>query len=275
MPETIYFCQPQDSFKLLVNVCLIDAFFDGASEFCDSSTTVYFYCEGVGPWTVEYSLNGIDNAVFVETNPYSIELEETALLVLASVENESCFNLVSDSLYVMKNKSAYAGISNTFTPELNMTGTVNLTDFLLDSPDLNGSWYDPIGQLLPSSEINLMNLIAGEYRYTVIDTVCNTRDSAYLNIILSDYYIPNIFSPNQDGINDHFRMYSDNYIEASIAIFDRWGNMLFEDPEFLNKGWNGSSIRGSILSGVYFYKILAKRKSGSETLLSGDITLLR
>ena len=60
-------------------------------------------------------------------------------------------------------------------------------------------------------------------------------------------YIPNSFSPNDDGINDNFTIFSNKDLEINyLRIFDRWGNLVFEQKESLTnydfQGWNGSFL---------------------------------
>lgn len=68
--------------------------------------------------------------------------------------------------------------------------------------------------------------------------------------------IPNVFTPNNDGLNDDFQLINppDNG-NFSFVVYSRWGNKIFEtnDPVFQ---WNGSNLEGNILNeGVYFYRI--------------------
>ena len=75
-----------------------------------------------------------------------------------------------------------------------------------------------------------------------------------------DYYqlrIPNIFTPNNDGINDQFKInYQGDFSGCfNIKIFDRWGVIVFssDDPQFT---WDGKTNSGIKLpQGTYFYVI--------------------
>ena len=94
-------------------------------------------------------------------------------------------------------------------------------------------------------------------------------------------YIPNAFSPNGDGVNDRFTIFSDNEVEEirSLQIFDRWGELLFSDESFvpnsMTEGWDGQ-FRGKALSnGVYIYLAEVQFIDGETVLYSGDVTLIR
>ena len=94
-------------------------------------------------------------------------------------------------------------------------------------------------------------------------------------------YIPNAFSPNDDGFNDRFTVYSDISIRRinKMQIFDRWGEMVFEKEDFLpnaeSEGWNGK-YRGKILhSGLYVYVVEFEFVDGKTQVFSGDLLLLK
>ncbi len=92
-------------------------------------------------------------------------------------------------------------------------------------------------------------------------------------------YIPNAFTPNNDGQNDEFKPMVNCPIENyQMMIFDRWGNKLFETTE-LNVGWNGT-FNGNIAStGVYVWRIQYESSNESGVIESvnrtGDVTILR
>lgn len=93
-------------------------------------------------------------------------------------------------------------------------------------------------------------------------------------------FLPNVFSPNNDGVNDEFLPQFDPSIQVlayELQIFDRWGNQLFLSDQ-QDQGWKGRS-RGDLLpQGVYvfFINITYTDDLGTNSeVLSGDITLLR
>jgi gliding motility-associated-like protein len=82
--------------------------------------------------------------------------------------------------------------------------------------------------------------------------------------------IPNIITPNGDGENDTFNVLSiSRYAGSTCQIFNRWGNLVFEDLDY-----DGSWSAVDIPDGVYYYVVGVKRSSGME-YHSGDLTILR
>ena len=66
-------------------------------------------------------------------------------------------------------------------------------------------------------------------------------------------YIPNVFSPNDDGINDLFTISFGQDLEVTKmqgSIFDRWGNLVFS-TEAIPFSWNGKMNEEDVLPGVY------------------------
>jgi len=94
-------------------------------------------------------------------------------------------------------------------------------------------------------------------------------------------YIPNIFSPNNDGVNDLFFINTDQSVVniQEFYIFNRWGEPVFElfnippnDPKY---GWDGLH-RGELMnSGVFTYYAQLEFVDGEVVLFKGDVTLMR
>ncbi len=94
----------------------------------------------------------------------------------------------------------------------------------------------------------------------------------------TDFFIPEGYSPNGDGVNDMFVIRGiDFYTDNSIVIFNRWGNKVFEASPYQNT-WNGKSTMGLRIGGdelpvgTYFY--LLDLGDGSD-IIKGTIYLNR
>ncbi len=90
------------------------------------------------------------------------------------------------------------------------------------------------------------------------------------------FHLPNIFSPNNDGSNDEWRMYTNNPEEfMSISVFDRYGNFVFHTDD-INKTWNGKYNNQDVTPGVYVYKVrLICPYDRSDYYILGDVTVIR
>lgn len=107
---------------------------------------------------------------------------------------------------------------------------------------------------------------------------CTALDSISIRIkeANSDIYVPNIFSPNGDNINDVFQpIFNEVQIEYyRLQIYDRWGNLLFESLN-KDKGWNGKYQDHNMNLGVYTYVIQYQVHEGESKVKAGDVTLVR
>ncbi|MCC6280186.1 MAG: gliding motility-associated C-terminal domain-containing protein, partial [Saprospiraceae bacterium] len=120
------------------------------------------------------------------------------------------------------------------------------------------------------------------YQVVVTSTAgCTASASISIKVKASegDVYLPNAFSPNDDGQNDFLKAYLGiSVLQFELRIFDRWGGLLFEttDPA---RGWDGVAKGKPAQPGVYVYyvKIILNNKKGEpeERIVSGDVVLIR
>ena len=111
---------------------------------------------------------------------------------------------------------------------------------------------------------------------------CADRDSMIL-FVKSDQkvYIPNIFSPNGDGVNDELSISLSGDVQevSSFSIFDRWGNLVFGVEHFLPNDqtvfWNGKLNGETMNPGVFTFRMVIVFGNGASEVRYGDVTLLK
>jgi gliding motility-associated-like protein len=136
------------------------------------------------------------------------------------------------------------------------------------------------GSTLPHIEI----LTPGNYAVTVSALCFDANDAV---VVLQDddcfptaLFVPNVFSPNDDNINDVFTLFTNVEIQITAlqgAIFDRWGNQVFQSTE-VPFTWNGRFNDDLMQPGVYVYSIILDYTVNGlkrHTVLKGDVTLIR
>ena len=117
------------------------------------------------------------------------------------------------------------------------------------------------------------------YTFSVTDGICTRTDTvlvkAYGFICDEPYvFIPNAFSPNGDNENDVLYVRGPLVEDMIFRVFDRWGEMVFESFNRLS-GWDGT-FRGKALDpDVYDYYLKAICVDGQESIIKGNVTLLR
>jgi len=111
---------------------------------------------------------------------------------------------------------------------------------------------------------------------------CQDSDAVRVTVrIRRDVYIPNGFSPNNDGVNDILMIYAGEGVERILEfdIYSRWGESVFYVSNFLPNdplyGWNGFFRNQPAPLDVYVYYARVLYKDGKEKLLKGDILLAR
>ncbi len=101
-----------------------------------------------------------------------------------------------------------------------------------------------------------------------------------LILIVRKVYIPNIFSPNDDGINDWFTVYSNDDVSMVnvLRVFNRWGALLFEATDFQanvpEAGWDGSFKSQKMQAAVFVYYVELSYKDGESEVFIGDISIV-
>ena len=88
-------------------------------------------------------------------------------------------------------------------------------------------------------------------------------------------FVPNVFTPNGDSLNDYYQPYETGLQELELRIFNRWGQKVFEssDP---NARWDGRwKGREDCPEGVYYVLIKARDRKGKQYDFSTTLTLIR
>lgn len=166
----------------------------------------------------------------------------------------------------------------------NDIGTVYCTN--LSSPNANLIWnfgdnYSPENVVTDIDNPSHDYTHAGYYTITLtaIDST-GCRDSIKTRVSVTVpyfFYIPNSFSPNGDGVNEHFAPQGEGVDAAEyvMMIYDRNGNILFKTHNPYDY-WDGRGKSGKTCpAGVYVYYILLKTLNGETKEYNGSVTLLR
>ena len=106
-----------------------------------------------------------------------------------------------------------------------------------------------------------------------IDTIgCISRDEIIINVEVSgNISVPNLFTPNGDGVNDLLEIYGYSIDELDFRIYDRWGEIVFQTNSILDH-WDGRFNGMELNTAVFVYSIKVKYKDGREVIQQGNIT---
>jgi gliding motility-associated-like protein len=180
-------------------------------------------------------------------------------------------------------------VSADLNVELGPDRELFLGDYISLIPEVTGDpvtfhWGETSGTSMSCFDCESQHVSLFEnntYYVTVTDqNGCTASDS--LNVIVKIEYkvfLPNIFSPNGDGVNDLFYIQGNKSIRAiHFQIRDRWGGALYEKRDIpindASLGWDGQSRGKAVAPGVYVWSALVRFINGEEKYFSGNIMLV-
>lgn len=105
---------------------------------------------------------------------------------------------------------------------------------------------------------------------------CYSSDT--INVIVIDdcgeMFVPNAFSPNNDGANDVLKVRGQCLETLTFMVFNRWGEKVFETND-QNIGWDGT-FKGELMNtGVFVFRLEGKTYDGKGYSMKGNVTLVR
>lgn len=109
---------------------------------------------------------------------------------------------------------------------------------------------------------------------------CTDTDSLTVFVRkIRDVYIPNVFSPNDDGENDFFAVFGGpEVVEVKLEVYSRWGELIFRNIGAANeesRGWDGVFRGDRVSAGVFVYRADILFVDGIRLSYDGDVTVLR
>ena len=239
----------------------------------------------IDPLTIQWSSSNGDNsngASFTSTfdTPVCKDVSLSFVTVDGCPVDTTYYNFVCPHDYPVAN-------FDMTPPVTDLLNTVIDFDNLSTGTDLTYLWNFNSG-LTPDSSTSMSptftfpNNAPGSYTVslTVTDNPNGCTSTIQGTVIINSvylFYVPNSFTPDNDGLNDVFRAYGDgiDLSNYSMQIFDRWGELLFETNNATN-GWNGKYKNKLVEAGTYVWKIVAKEDAG--TIIHdnfGHVTLVK
>lgn len=136
----------------------------------------------------------------------------------------------------------------------------------------NNATVHTITNLVPTQNVSINVRAVGS-------TNCQTSLHSFMrasasNPLGNEVFVPNTFTPNNDGQNDYFRIYGNTISAANINVFNQWGQLIFQSGQ-LNNGWDGTYKGQPQPTGVYVYQAEITFTDGSKTVKKGTVTLIR
>lgn len=188
------------------------------------------------------------------TDSVRVRWGNTPGYVYVVANSQNCSSL-PDSCFITLLPDPVAGFTTSSAGPYN-----NLWAFT-DASNGAASWSWSFGDGNTSSLQSPNHQFATSGSYDVVQVVSNSFgcvDSVMMQLSVQEgVLIPNVFTPNGDGINDQFYIQSSGFTEYHIQIFNRWGIKLFEStsPEIK---WDGRTTAGlKVPDGTYYFILKA------------------
>jgi gliding motility-associated-like protein len=217
-------------------------------------------------------------------NPTLTASENSTVTVTG--ESEGCLDTESIEVTIIESPLCN-GISFSPNNTVGLGESVNLYLDYLSGSSVTIEWTNQGTTIGQGDSIEVVIL---ETMNLFIATVTNSEGcscSAPVEIIgvKPDLFMPNVFTPDGDGLNDYFfplfkKEGTDEIIEIGNAeivqftIFNRWGNIVYQNDN-PTIGWDGKKDGKDVPSDVYVYAITVKYPNGSTNSDSKDVTLIR
>jgi len=114
---------------------------------------------------------------------------------------------------------------------------------------------------------------SGLYWVDVSDFKC-CKNSDSTQIVFIDLFVPNAFTPNNDGVNDVVYVRGRFFTKVDLKIYNRAGEMVFHTTD-QNKGWDGNYNGTPQDLGVFYFHLIAYLADDTRVERKGNITLIR
>jgi gliding motility-associated-like protein len=161
---------------------------------------------------------------------------------------------------------------------LHPTGTIEISVFETDE-----FFTYTLGNREAQTDPIFEDLASGDYVLYITDVRgCTFDTTLFIPRKTCPVYIPNVFSPNGDGVNDLFQIKvagDENIIITRFFVFDRWGNNVYKkynlrlqsDAEW----WDGTYKHFTSSAGIFNYYLEVEFENGERETFKGNITLIR
>ncbi len=234
----------------------------GCINFSDNSTG--------SPTTWSWTFAGGTPASSTAQNPGQVCFTSTGNhIVTLIVTNGSGSDTTTQTITVNQSPTANAG--NSVTILSGQSTTLNATG------GGTYSWTPATGLSCTNCQSPVASpIVTTTYCVLVTDSGCTDSScvTVFVDVICSEVFLPTAFSPNFDGNNDYFYPIIPCFESMWLAVYDRWGEKVFEsgDP---NKKWDGTFRNLPLDAGVFVFYFHYTQTNGTDEKRSGNVTLAR
>jgi gliding motility-associated-like protein len=205
-------------------------------------------------YTPPASFTGYDTLTYEVCDPFNCSFG----LVVIKVSDDSAY-ANPDFVELNKNEN-FISSQSVLINDSTSDGDIFTISTVTNGVTKNGGTYslDAVGNFTYTPPFDFSG--KDEFTYIICDR-CGRCDQAVVEILVNDIFIPEGFSPNEDGSHDYFIIEGAESYTVDIKVFNRWGSLVYEKDDYkAPEWWDGTSNRGlrigdRLPDGTYYYVI--------------------
>jgi len=267
-------CMDTDTITLVESI--IDGEISGDGMIClGESTTIT-----VSPASnLDFELSWTpDVAILSETdNSITVQPSQTTTYTVVYINSDGC---ETEYIFEVQVDGFFDGVNAFATPDEILFG--QSTTLSTDQNDNFGYIWSPAESLDNATDSDPEATPDETITYTVTVTEDNgCTDTATIEVTViqpncdeSDIYVPNMFTPNGDMLNDTWRIESNFIDRFDLVVYDRWGEEVFTSMD-QDVEWDGTFRNKELEPDVYGYYLMAICTNGFEYSKQGNVTIVK
>lgn len=265
------------NFTIIEKNNLIAEIASNSHIYCDSAKFILNILNEIKPININWLNNLSLDSIFTYypnsfNNNYYIN---SSIFVSVS---DACGQFDNDTVNVIFSKKPIADFYTSPTQIQVLLTDVNFNNTSSYDSHLFSWFFSNCNYSSNQKNIQYTFLDTGKYQITLlVSNQFNCKDSITKEIIVNEpnnVFVPNSFTPNNDGLNDTFKPIIPYYKTATLQIFNRWGDLILNTNN-IEQGWDGKIKGANAPNDVYVYKLLVEFSDGKEQKLDGHISLAR
>jgi gliding motility-associated-like protein len=203
--------------------------------------------------------------IFVAQDPTNVDCADTLYINLSNSQPDTMYVEVPLGETVEDNCLSTIGLPGTPETLTNVCQSSTYNAQLISSGDPCIAFYG----ISVGTDTYCMEVCDDLGNCIVVTVIVEVTDDG-------EFEIFNGFSPNEDGINDYFRIKGiERYPENQLTVFNRWGNRVYSQKRYTNQNpWTAEYRNTYLASGSYFY-ILEVEMDGKKEVFSGLVEVRR
>ena len=228
---------------------------------------------GVAPYTIDWTGGAISQNGRVMTT------DQPGLYLLNVSDGNGCH--YQESFEVINSEVIVDAELRSASFELYQTYMVNFEiQFLNRSVGSINSYYWDFGDGNVSFEKNPVHtyFTEGEHEITLVVTDiygCETQTKKKVNVFDYHLVVPNVFTPNSDGVNDYFFPKFLNIEKLEFWVMNKWGETIYHTDDLQSEGWDGTIGGEEAMPGNYVYRLSYHTLDGRKQTKTDVFLLLK